>query len=150
MRIAVMGAVTGLLALSAVSGAWAQSPPIDVIATREAGMDLTSAALGAMNLAVKANVEVKSFAGTGTSIAAWAKVMPSLYPAGSDKGSRPTKAKPEIWTNWAEFEKDAAALDTAATKLAELAKANDTAGFTAQVKEVGAACGACHKAFRSQ
>jgi cytochrome c556 len=95
-------------------------------------------------------VEVKSFAGAGSAMAAWAKQIPSLFPPGSDKGSRPTKAKPEIWTDWATFEKDAAALDTASTKLVELAKANDTAGFTAQLKVVGAACGACHKQFRAE
>lgn len=140
-----------MLACLGVGGmAQAQTPATDVIVTRQAGLDLMSSLVGSVNLAVKANVEVKSFAGTGSAIAAWAKQMPSLFPPGSDKGSKPTKAKAEIWTNWAAFEKDAATLADAGTKLAELAKANDTAGFTAQLKEVGAACGACHKAFRAQ
>jgi cytochrome c556 len=141
-------AVLASLGVGAV--AQAQTPPVDVIVTRQAGYDLMSSLVGSVNLAVKANVEVKSFAGAGSAITAWAKQIPSLFPPGSDKGSKPTKAKAEIWTNWAEFEKDAANLAAAGTKLTELAKANDTAGFTAQLKEVGAACGACHKAFRAQ
>jgi cytochrome c556 len=142
--------LAGVLTLGVVSAVQAQTAPVDVIATRQAGYDLMASALGAVNLGVKANVEVKSFAGAGSAMAAWAKQIPSLFPPGSDKGSRPTKAKPEIWTDWATFEKDAAALDTASTKLVELAKANDTAGFTAQLKVVGAACGACHKQFRAE
>lgn len=130
--------------------AQAQTAPVDVIVTRQAGYDLMASALGSVNLAVKANVEVKSFAGAGNAIATWAKQIPSLFPPGSDKGSKPTKALPAIWTNRAEFEKDAANLAAAGTKLAELAKANDTAGFTAQLKVVGEACGACHKAFRAK
>lgn len=139
-----------LIGVAASGVARAQTPSVDVITTRQAGLDLMASAVGATNLAVKANVEVKSFAGVGNAIAAWAAQMPSLFPPGSDKGSKPTKAKPEIWTNWAEFEKDAGNLHTAALKLADLAKANDTAGFAAQLKEVGAACGACHKAFRAK
>lgn len=148
-----MKKVIGLAVLAAfgiADLAQAQTPPVDVIVTRQAGYDLMASALGAVNLAVKANVEVKSFAGAGSAMTAWAKQIPSLFPPGSDKGSKPTKAKVEIWTNWAEFEKDADALAAASTKLTDLAKANDTAGFTAQLKEVGAACGACHKAFRAQ
>jgi cytochrome c556 len=136
----------------AVSGlAQAQTAaPVDVIVTRQAGYDLMASALGAVNLGLKANVEVKSFAGAGSAMAAWAKQIPSLFPPGSDKGSKPTKAKADIWTHWPEFEKGAADLAAASTKLAELAKANDTAGFTAQLKVVGGACGACHKAFRAE
>jgi cytochrome c556 len=148
MKKAIGLAVLATLGLGGF--AQAQTAPVDVIVTRQAGLDLMASVLGSVNLAVKANVEVKSFAGAGNAIAGWGKQMPSLFPPGSDKGSKPTKAKAEIWTNWAEFEKDAAALSAAGTKLAELAKANDTAGFTAQLKEVGAACGACHKAFRAQ
>jgi len=139
-----------LACVGIVGVAQAQTPPVDVIVTRQAGYDLMASMVGVVNLAVKANVEVKSFAGAGSAIAAWGKQIPSLFPPGSDKGSKPTKAKAEIWTNWAGFEKDAATLADAGTKLTELAKANDTAGFTAQLKEVGAACGACHKAFRAQ
>jgi cytochrome c556 len=141
--------MAGLLTC-AIAAARAQSVPVDIIVTRQAGYDLMASALGAVNLAVKAKVEVKSFAGAGAAISAWAKQIPSLFPAGSDKGSRATKAKPEIWTDWATFQKDAAALDAAATKLTVLAKANDTEGFTAQLKVVADACAACHKAFRAQ
>jgi cytochrome c556 len=148
MRISLF--IAGVLACGVAGAARSEPSAVDVIATRQAGYDLMSAALGAANLAVKADVEVKAFAGTGAAMSAWAKQIPSLFPPGSDKGNRPTKAKPAIWTDWATFEKDAAALDTAATKLADLAKANDKQGFVAQLKVVGGACLACHRRFRAE
>ena len=38
----------------------------------------------------------------------------------------------------------------ASDKLAELAKAGDAEGVTAQEKAVGDACGACHRAYRAR
>ena len=70
----------------------------------------------------------------------------ALFPPGSvtDK----SRAKPEIWQKWSEFEEKAKALNVAATKLAEVAKSDDKAAIGAQLKLVGGACGGCHDAFR--
>ena len=38
----------------------------------------------------------------------------------------------------------------AADKLAQLAKAGDADGVTAQVKAVGEACAACHRTYRAK
>ena len=76
-------------------------------------------------------------------------MIPSLFPAGSEKGDD-TKALPEIWSNRAEFEKDAANLTTQAEKLVQLAEADDKAGFATQFQATGQACGACHRQFRAK
>lgn len=59
-----------------------------------------------------------------------------------------TDAKPEIWKEWAEYEKYSKALQTETAKLAEVAAGGNMAEMGAQMKKVGEACGACHKEFR--
>lgn len=69
----------------------------------------------------------------------------ALFPAGSDANSR---ALPAIWERKAEFD---GAMDRAvgvATNLAQLAAANNEAGFRAAFPQLGQACGACHTPFR--
>jgi cytochrome c556 len=132
-----------------VAGVAIAQAEIDVIAVRQAGMELQSAAIGAVNLAVKAGVDVKSFAGAGSATAGWAKRIPGLFPPGTDKGED-TKALPEIWSDSAGFAKAAAALGTAADKLTAAAKADDKEAFGAALKDVGGACGACHKTYRAK
>ena len=81
-------------------------------------------------------------------IALWGAAIPGLFPAGSAvEGSR---ARPEIWTNRADFEQKAADLRTAAARLLQLARAGDRAGFATQADAVEAACTACHNAYRSE
>lgn len=142
--------LAGLAALACcVAGVAVARADIDVIAVRKAGMDLQSSAVGAVGLAVKAGVEVKSFAGAGSATAAWAKQIPGLFPAGTDKGEN-TKALPTIWSDSAGFAKAAADLGTAADKLTAAAKAEDKEAFAAALKDVGGACGACHKTYRAK
>lgn len=90
--------------------------------------------------------DVKTLEGPAKAIKRWALVFPTLFPAGSDKGS--TKAAPTIWTDSAGFQKDAEALAAAADKLATAAKADDATAVAAAFKETGEACGACHKEYR--
>lgn len=75
----------------------------------------------------------------------------SMFPEGSGPdgaGITETRAKPEIWTNWADFQLKAKALDDAATLLTAAAAANDLAQIGAATKQVGAACKACHQDYR--
>jgi cytochrome c556 len=148
--LAMVGLVAlGVAAAAQVGVAQTPAPNVDVIAVRQAGYDLLGATVGGVSVGLKANVDVKSFAGSADAISAWAKQIPGLFPPGSDQGHN-TKALPAIWSDRAGFEKDAADLGAAADKLETLAKAGDTAGFTDQLKVVGAACGACHRAFRAK
>jgi cytochrome c556 len=142
--------LAGLAALACcVAGVAIARADIDVITVRQAGMSLQGAALNAVKLAVAANVEVKNFANAGAAMSLWAKQIPSVFPAGTDKGDD-TKAHPTIWSDSAGFAKSAAALGTAADKLTAAAKANDKDAFAAAFKEVGEACGGCHKTYRAK
>ncbi len=76
-----------------------------------------------------------------------AQKIPSLFPEGSltDK----SKAKPDIWQKWPEFQAAAKNLENRAGTLRDQAVAKDGAAVTATVGTFGRdACGACHTPFR--
>lgn len=78
-----------------------------------------------------------------------AVALPSWFPAGSGpEAGVKTAAKAEIWSNPAHFTEVSQALITQTHKLAQLAASGDADSLKAQAKEVGAACGACHKEFK--
>lgn len=59
-----------------------------------------------------------------------------------------TDAKPEVWQDWDKFVAAAETLQEEGAKLADIASAGDMAAIGAQVKNLGKACGDCHKPFR--
>lgn len=82
-----------------------------------------------------------------TAINAMAKIIPDLFPAGSDVGK--TNAKPELWQHMDEVKTLASRLETESAKLIEVAKTGDQKAVAAQVGVMGKeACGACHQKFR--
>ncbi len=74
-----------------------------------------------------------------------AKVLPTLFPVGSDEGS---DASPVIWTQFEQFTALYAELGTAASEGAKAAAANDLEGVRTAFGAVGQACGACHQLYR--
>ena len=110
---------------------------------RQAALNLSGVAMGA----IKAGIERASSPGPRPSHA-----LPGLFPAGTSVADLPgaTRAKPEIWSDRPGFEARAAAYAAATDRLAELARANDAEGFSAQWVTVRQTCGACHDAYRAQ
>jgi cytochrome c556 len=87
---------------------------------------------------------VEGVADNADAIAAKAKKITALFPEGS--AHEKSRAKAEIWKNWAEFEKLAGALHDKAAALAATARAGSG------VREAGQAmfgnCKSCHDEFR--
>lgn len=136
----------------AAAAVWAgpvKADAIDPIAVRQAGLALMGGDFGLIKSVVEAKGDVTKMAGPAGAIAKWAAVMPSLFPAGSDKG-HDTKALPEVWSDQAGFQKAAARLGEAATKFAATAKAGDADAAAADFKAIGDACGGCHKVYRAK
>jgi cytochrome c556 len=76
-----------------------------------------------------------------------AQRIPGLFPQGSL--TEKSKAKPEIWQKWDEFEKAAKNLEVRAAALREQAVAKNAAGVQAAVGVFGReVCGNCHTPFR--
>ena len=143
MKLAVLAAVTGF----AVAGV-ASAEGYDPIETRQAGQDLVAADFGGIRAVVNAKGDVKAVANPAKAIARWIRQFPTQFPKGSEQGHN-TRARPEIWADFADFQQRANNLADAADKLAQLADAGDTAGVVAQINVVRDACAACHRTYRS-
>lgn len=150
-------AVVAAFALAGLAGegtaAPAQAPtPEQIIAARQAGYDMSVGVINEMKLAVAAGQDVKKQFYVARGLERWTKVLPTLFPAGTEPGatSVETHALPVVWTDRAGFEKAAADYQSAADKLATLAQAGDTAGFTAQLNDLSKACDACHDKYKAK
>jgi cytochrome c556 len=123
-----------------------------IVAARQASLDMSVITFSGMQNAMKNGDEAKKVSYFAKALARWAKVLPTLFPPGTGAGQQPlpTAALPDVWSNRAEFEQRAADYAAATDKLSALAQANDTAGFTAQLPEVKKACDACHKDFKQR
>lgn len=75
-----------------------------------------------------------------------AKVLPTLFPAGSDTGD--TEALPAVWADKADF--DARFAKLAADATAARAAITDEASFKANFPGVVRNCGGCHDTYRQK
>ena len=123
---------------------------LDVIAARQASLDMSSITFRSMGDAMKAGREAKSQGYPAAALVKWAAALPRLFPPGTGDGetSASTQALLVIWQDRAGFERAAANYANAATRLAAFAAANDTLGFTKQLEQVNQACGACHARYK--
>ena len=140
--------VIGVLAAVIAAGC-ATKPKMgsgDIVADRQRLMKLNGASWADVQAKAKAG-QIEAIAVNAETMALNAMHIPSIFPEGSltDK----SKAKPEVWQKWAEFEKAAKNFETEAEKLREAAKAKNAELTQAIVKDFGRnACGTCHTPFR--
>jgi cytochrome c556 len=145
------GVVLGsLVTLALASAATGQSTvkiwTSDVVADRQRLMKLNGASWADAQAKLKAG-NAEAVAANAETMALTAAMIPSLFPEGSltDK----SKAKPEIWQKWAEFEAAAKNMGAQADKLRDAARSKDLAATEAVAKDFGRqACGTCHQPFR--
>jgi cytochrome c556 len=143
MKLVILAAFTSF----AVAGV-ATAEGYDPIETRQAGQDLVSADFAGIRAVVVAKGDVKSLVNPAKAIARWIRQFPTQFPKGSEQGHN-TRARSEIWADFADFQQRANNLADAADKLAQLANAGDAAGVAAQLTGVSEACSACHRTYRS-
>ena len=149
--------IPGALVVAGIAGAGTASQPIthtpeQIVQARQASFDMSTVTMAEMGHAVKDGLPLTKQSYPANALGRWARVLPTMFPAGTgaDSVSIPTRAKAEIWTDRTGFEKAAADYAAAADKLRDLAKAGDTAGFSAQLDVVDKACDACHDKYRSK
>jgi cytochrome c556 len=124
---------------------------VDAIAARQASLDMSSITFRSMGDAMKAGREAQTQGYPAAALAKWAKALPRMFPAGTGQGetSADTQARPEVWRDRGGFERAAANYADQTARLAALAAANDTAGFTKQLEEVDQACAVCHAFYKA-
>ncbi len=118
----------------------------DVVADRQRLMKLNGASWADIQAKAKAG-NIEGIAVNAETLALNAEHVPALFPKGSltDK----SKAKPDVWEKWAEFEKAAKNMQTESEKLRDAARAKNAQLTQDIVKDFGRnACGTCHTPFR--
>ncbi len=79
-------------------------------------------------------------------ISANASRIAELFPEGTGQDViSDSRAKPEIWSQRAEFEANARKLAEESAKLVAVAQTEDAQAYAAQFQTLGKACGACHQ-----
>jgi cytochrome c556 len=142
----VVGSLAALVAAGCATGAMHKMTPADYVAERQRLMKLNGASWADVQAKMKAG-NIEAVAVNAETMAYNAREIPKLFPEGSltDK----SKAKPEIWQKWSEFEGDAKNFQMWAEKLRDAAKSKDKAATEAVYKDFGRqACGTCHQPFR--
>ena len=152
MRRASRGAGLVVLGLAvAVAAGCASEKKIksgsgDIVADRQRMMKLHGQIWADIQAKAKAN-NIEGIEVSAETLAINAQYIPVMFPEGSltDK----SKAKPEVWQKFPEFEAAAAKMGTEAVKLRDAAKAKNAQLTQDIVKDFGRnACGACHTPFR--
>lgn len=118
----------------------------DVLADRQRLMKLQGAQWTETQNKFKAG-NIEGIAVNAEVLAITSMQIPSLFPEGSltDK----SRAKPEIWQRWGEFEASAKNLTIWSERLRDAAKAKDDKAVGNIMKDFGrVACGSCHTPFR--
>lgn len=142
--IAASAKPTASPAVSAAKDVAADHAP--VVGARQAAFKLSAATFLGIKAGIARGDDVKTMAFPAGALAGWAKSIPAMFPPASTTPA--SEALPTVWSDRPGFEAAAANMATAATKLTDLAKAGDTAGFAAQFGELGKTCGACHTKYR--
>src|SRR5438309_9335914 len=139
-----------LVALAVVGCATASKSPTigtgDPVADRQRLMKNVGANWADIQNKVKAGAQ-DTVAVNAEALSLHAQRIPSLFPEGSltDK----SKAKPDIWQKWPEFQAAAKNLENRAGTLRDQALAKDAAAVQTTVATFGRdACGTCHTPFR--
>lgn len=149
LKHTALGLLAAAFTLAAAVPARAADDPANVIKYRQNVMKSQAGHIGAIAAVVKGEVSyTRHIAAHARALERTSAMIPDMFPEGTGVGD--TRAKPDIWQNWAKFEVAAKALGTASGELARVAESGDMAAVGAQLQEVGKACGGCHKPFRKK
>jgi cytochrome c556 len=144
-HVSVLVASTAVLLGCATGGS--KMSTADAIKERQALMKEQGAAMKSIQDKAKAG-QVQAIAPDAEKLAKTAKQIPDLFPKDS-LDPNTSRAKPEIWQKWPEFEMHAKNLEARATKLAEVSRTGNAEATNAAIADVGKpTCGACHTTFR--
>jgi cytochrome c556 len=141
-------AALGALVVGGIAAAQSMMKPGsgDVIADRQRLMKLNGALARDIGDKAKAG-SIEAIAVNAEALAINAQHIPMLFPQGSM--SDKSKAKPEIWQKWPEFEAAAKKLQVKAEDLRDTARSKNAEATQEMLKTFGReTCAPCHDAFR--
>lgn len=141
------GVVVAAVAVIAGCAGMRRPNPDEAIAARQQLMKEQGAAMRSITDKIKAG-QIQAVAADAAKLEETAKRIPKLFPEGSVNPNT-SRAKPEIWQKWSEFEGYAKTLETKAGQLEATAKTGNAQATQTAAADLGkTTCGACHNAFR--
>ena len=144
----VMTLIAATLIVSAkIHGAAAQTPPAQIVKERQEAMDqMWPGYYRDIALNVRSEKpDLSVIAAKAAQAIEHLKKVAQLFPPGTGRDVVPsTRAKPEIWTDHADFVAALTALADATRTIGEDAKKGDVAKVKGDWTEFAKACGACH------
>jgi len=140
-RLSTIAVVSGML----VTG-FAQAGEEDLVKYRKSLMEVIGGHMHAAAAIMKGEVPYKgelAYHADGLAAAA-----PKVAPAFETKAmSSKSESLPEIWDNWADFEKAAKKFETTSAQFSKAAAGGDMAAMGAALGELGKSCKGCHDDF---
>ena len=135
------------LAAGALALVMATASAETVYEKRTAYMKGLGGSMGAIGKYVKGEVPYSpAVAEAGQKLAAHSEELVTHFPKDTVGESR---AKPEIWAKWTDFEAKAKEFQDAAAELAEATKTEDKEKIAEAQRAAGKTCGGCHDDFRA-
>lgn len=142
----------GAAAFAAIATAvYAQRPAAPVVAARQANYKQMAAAVKGINDQLRSgSPDLAAIRPRAALLANYGVQVLRWFPRGSgpQAGVR-TRARPEIWTDWAGFERAGARLLVAARVVNRAARSGDIAAVRAAMPALTRACSACHDDYRA-
>lgn len=126
--------------------------PEDAIKYRQSALFIMAQNMGRLGAMAQGRVpfDAKVAADSAATVEFMSKLPWAAFGEGTDKGSIPTRAKPEIWTDKAKFMDLSEKLQIETAKLNAAAKTGNGDAIKAAAGGVGAACKACHDVFQAK
>ncbi|HEX5421497.1 MAG TPA: cytochrome c [Gammaproteobacteria bacterium] len=143
----VVAAAFALLAADAVLAA----TPKDAVSYRQDVMKSMAGHVGAIGEIVKGQVDYDHIVAQAKALADTAPLVKDIFPENSKPSDySKTQALAKIWQQPQDFQKKVSGLENAAQAFLASAQSGDKEKIQASFKEVGQACGSCHKEFRAK
>ena len=148
---ACIAATAALVAFAAPASAQFAKPE-DAIKYRQSALTVMATHFGRIGAMVNGRVpfDAKVAAENAEIVSDMSKLPWAAFGPGTDKGSIPTRAKPEIWAEQAKFKDLSEKLVAETTKLAAAAKTGNADTLKAAFGATGAACKACHDNYQAK
>jgi cytochrome c556 len=126
--------------------------PDDAIKYRQSSFFILGQNFGRVAAMVQGRVPFDAkLASESAANAEFASKLPwGAFAEGTEKGSIPTRAKPEIWSDKAKFNEYADKMQTEMVKFNAAAKTGSLDNIKAAMGAVGGSCKACHDAFQAK
>ncbi|MCS6891887.1 MAG: cytochrome c [Rhodovarius sp.] len=150
-RLLPLAAFPALLAfgLGAAQPALGQGgDPAQIIRDRREGLRAIGQHMEAMQALAQSRGDTRQALERVDAIQAFFRTFTDRFPPNTQQGD--TRALPAIWTDQAGFQRAAAAMTPVLAQLRQAAASGDPTAFGNAVRETGATCGNCHRAYRAR